>query len=739
MSFNKFLNCIIFCEIIICISEILLLKVEDPMKELVNAIHECGQQIQPPEGYNRKDLSENGSNQNNMISEKLLALFEKELVLILYQIYNNYVTNLWTDESDIRAGSKTQTIVDNGVINSNLEKTKRICSLILLCLDFMHTCSTRNSFVIAISYWHRSVCHTLLGLVAQISNTSKNNNSYSFSYVYVKNLCDQIKSIYTTYTNYPDVYIRDFDDEGFLQNVNRLITNINKMELIRKSKLPANTYILQSIIQHEYEYQNILFGKSNLNSLRSHKKEIDNRFNVINNNYKNSEDLQKCFPLDDIEYFQHEDYSTIMTVSTLLLYTLKNMGKFFRLNMSEFIEKSMLNDDKRSIHRGGIDVWMSNMFDAFCKRFPLLYLYISESLVEDTRLFSYYLAFCDDIVYFVTSRCPYVDNSTVNTLHFDVNCIIETMKDKLMWNFRATNTIPDDSLIDNQCACVYQGYIDDIYDVLFEHYDGEPVNVWNTFEWLSAKNFLTTDHRNFDMRNLKETKLKVNNVIMTLAEAYYLILPLNLNLNGMLIFHNIFVSHADRQLYLYICRHAMTIILYLDENYYAGTSALSYIQKSLKWYDMVHERFYKYVNMPVKHGPSLYTQNVITAIKELKSDSSDTIKLYIPDNIYKETFDWADEQFDRNDLSSLNELVWNNCQNAMKFLINFISIAQQSLSSYRIIDYHNNLNIYYSDKMIDRNLAYNMYPEYCKSTRNMFVSKSLLRSGKNILFKTFHT
>lgn len=81
---------------------------------------------------------------------------------------------------------------------------------------------------------------------------------------------------------------------------------------------------------------------------------------------------------------------------------------------------------------------MSNTFDRICKYIPLTLLYLEENRVSDPVLYSYYFTFCDDITNFVYNICPGVHIS--GNVEHNTNCIIESIKNKLLWNAYTTNT-----------------------------------------------------------------------------------------------------------------------------------------------------------------------------------------------------------------------------------------------------------------------------------------------------------
>lgn len=148
-------------------------------------------------------------------------------------------------------------------------------------------------------------------------------------------------------------------------------------------------------------------------------------------------------------------------------------------------------------------------------------------------------------------------------------------------------------LINDMCVISYRKYINDDYKIVIEYYGELYVNIWTTFDWLSGKHFLTNQHNNNnEINKLKETKIKVKIVTMTLSKAYYLILPLNSNLNTLFNFHNIILFYLEEEFNNYVNMQAMIIMMYLK---YMQTpienTIIHRLGKSLKWYKKVKKPF----------------------------------------------------------------------------------------------------------------------------------------------------
>lgn len=71
---------------------------------------------------------------------------------------------------------------------------------------------------------------------------------------------------------------------------------------------------------------------------------------------------------------------------------------------------------------------MLNMFDEVCKRVSLLLFYKMKNFILDTKTFSYYFTFCNEIINYIVSLCPGVRSTINDTAQHNVNRIIESMK-----------------------------------------------------------------------------------------------------------------------------------------------------------------------------------------------------------------------------------------------------------------------------------------------------------------------
>lgn len=719
MSFCKILDCLIICVIIkgILVTASSEFEDEDIKRLLVDTIKKCGQQIRPIQG--NIDMISLDKYQNNMISDATFDLFEKELALTIKQVYSNLLNRLPNVDAIIPTETEEPTeILYDILILSTTDSS--ICTLLPQCMDFIYVYSPKNSFVFAIEKWHRLICHTLTNLVKQSCTPNETYFNLYFCNIHViRTLHEQIKSIDTINTNHPETYDTDFDLLNFVHTVISCIVNIDKTKLIMNSKVPYNEYVFQPVIKYDYDYHDIQIDNAISIYTNTNKTTIEERLNFINNQFNYSTELQICVAPKELLIFQRMENSTNEMVSKILLHSLIGIGNLMRLNLIDFIENAY--GKKKIILYYDFNQLMTSTFNKICERIPLIYLYLRENSINDANLLSYYLSFCDDIIDFVISRCPNTYKTISGPTYHTVNCIIETMKDKIMFNFRSTNTLLEDNEPPNAIKCfdIYAQYITEIYDILFNY--NTPVHVWPTFVWLSGKYFLTIGYANIAINHLKQSEILVNNVLMTLSETYYLILPLRSNVNTLLIFHNLIFLHLDRLFGIYVCRHAMTIIRYLDEGYYTSKYKLQPLTKSLNWYIKVQKLFYEYLSVPVKRNPPSYIQNLVLKITNIKHNDSRKIEELIPKEMHKEIKNWAYNTLVENRLEGLNDMALINCYDAMDFFLYFTLIVKQSLSLY------NPIEIFYTNNNINTNFSiqFNQYRGYCnRDVENMFSRKS---------------
>lgn len=723
MSFNKLINCFITCVIVIGISETVSGKNEEKLNQLLDTIYGCAKHIDAHEDNNPVLSLDDGGDQNRRSLQNVFALFEIELILILKRIYNDNITEITTNLTDDQ-------VDNNGYVKITFSETrlsKEMCFYIPQCLDFIYTNSPSSSLLYTLGKLHRMICQSFYDVITKLCSIL-NRSIYTYYCTDTRSykMHRIITYFDTIFNNYKVVYKQDFNVKEFIQSVQGIINTIDKTEMIKNnhelSKQLTIKYIFQPVTQHDYSYQDVQINNINLDFLLEFQDEVNNHLNVINNIYKNSMGLQSCVSKNEMFNFQYKENSTIQTVSRLLLYTLKRLRIFFLTNLTQFITQLPFDDINGVIDINELRVWISSMFDGICKRVPLLFIYIRLSSFEDTILYSYYSVFCDDNLNFVLNRCPSIGISTSSTSLLNVFCVIKSIKFKLLRNFYLTNTIDEisDITIDDHCSEVFIGYISKIYNVLDKYNQKETIHVWTTFEWLSGKTFLTEQYPNNDINNLKLMEIKVNKDVMLLSEAYHLVLQLNLNLNAMLNFYNLFLLHVDRQLAVYVCRQVLIISSYINE-YFVRSSVLQNISKSLNWYHQVRQIFVEYFSVPFNnHGPSESMKSLINDIENLHLDTKSYRQL-IPEDIFNDSLTWVKRQLSEKTITGLNNLVLKNCEIAFNFLMDLQSISQQSLSSSQI-DYQN--------KCVDN------HQQYCiESVQNMFTVKSKTRFVKNCLVK----
>lgn len=713
MLFFKFFVCLQIC-VIINGSRIPFFSKKEKdsfQKQLVDAIYKYDEKTQILK-------SKTPLNGNELISEEVFNYLGNQIYFILKEMYYYYISKYIVkmpcySEEDNKSENKHKIIMLS-------EFEMSICVYIPRCVDFIFICAPqKRSIIYKIGKILKLLCNSFPTLIAQICTVDKDNNRiYLCTNESVNILRNKIQSVQKLDTGFPEKNYQGINEIDFLREVFTCINNIDKTNMMINSKPPTNINIFRTV-KHDYHDRKI-----DLYKLHDRVNKIDKlieQFKNVNINLIASETLNKC---SSIKLFNdtQSNQTIILTVRKFLSHILKNLKNYFNLNMIQFFKNLNITDESLIDH-DLIEVWMSNMFDGICKYIPLSLLYLTENGILDTELFSMYLTFCDDIMGFIFSHCPNINQSSNSSkVQHSVNCIIESIKDKLLWNFYISNIISQDNKsINNNCAVLYFNYIKRVYNSLVEYYDGLSVDVWTTFDFLSGKNFLTKESYNIKINKIKEIEITISDVKLTLSEVYYLILPLNSNMNTLLIFHNIILFYLDDQFNFYVYRHVIAIILYFDYTNVSET-VLSVLKRSLNWYKSINQLFYKYLSLPVKHETRDHIITLISEIENISKDTLDKIRMFIPKNIYNKIFLWSKSIliFSKNRyVIELNNLVMGNCLEAMEFLNAVMLIVHESLSSHRIIGAHDNL------KDINNNInndTRNVYDTYCiNSVSNIFV------------------
>lgn len=729
--FFGFLKIYLIINGIVQVSGIFEKEKVDFMKQLVETIHEYSKKIQPTSSNICKNSRNPSDYQGGLISQDDFDCFEKELFLILKQMYDKYVSKLSPEVSDIQA--QTNKSADKIEITLFSEPESTICSLLTQCANFIYMCASKSSLIFAIGKCHRLLCQTFPALVAHNCTQDENNyTTYSCDFQNI-NILRKKLLVNILKIGYPEEYVnQDFNSKDFIQKVHTCIMKIDKIKMLRIRKPPNNDCIFNNL---QCDCQNISIDLSVLRKRFKTQTILEEDLSNINNTFLTSETIAKCEPSNKLSNMLHTTMPINWIVRGLIKYAFKNLEDYFLFNMFQYIVNLKLNDDT-FIDYFSIKRLVTNMFDKICNYIPLfLYYTIDGHMNVDEVLFDYYFTFCGDIVNFVCSQCPGVKSGTNGTVWHSINCIVESIKDKLLWNsYRTDNFLNVNDSINDECVDLYLQYIRDCYNFLVKYSDGLPFDVSTTFDWLSGKYFLSKDHyNNAEMDKLKETEIVVNNITVTLSEAYYLILPLNSNWNTVLTFHNIISFYLERQFNIYLYRHAMTIILFLNHNRYVKKITINRLRISVNWYGAVQKPFYQYLSKLIKHEPGINIKTLIRKIQLINAGESDRIKNLIPDDTYHEVNSWAVNLLSKkHDAYSLNQLIMANCLEAIDFVNSFMSIVDESLSSNRIIDTHNNTN-----KNININIE-DVTQIYCKNNlAKIFVKASILHRMP-ILTKIIH-
>lgn len=136
---------------------------------------------------------------------------------------------------------------------------------------------------------------------------------------------------------------------------------------------------------------------------------------------------------------------------------------------------------------------------------------------------------------------------------------------------------------------------------------------------------------------------------------------------------------------------------------------------------MVKEPFYEFLNIPlIQRERRGHSGEIIERIGKLYSNNTIRIKYFIPRNEDEQLTFWTDALLrgksgtDYNNL--LNELISNNCIEAMKFIDTFMSMVHESLP-------FNPTNNNADDNIIHESYYKTPYKVYCKFfCSNIFVT-----------------
>lgn len=731
MLFYKLFNCLNIC-VTICViinGEQLSSNIEEKENgyemQLIYLVYEYSKNLQPLIGQCEKS-SQHKDFVNGLISEQVMECFGSEILLIIKLMYINYLSKFPMENSDSSLKAYKSENKYKITVLSTFEM--EICSYIIQFADFIYICAnTKLSLTFEIGKYHLLLCNTFPELVAQICIRDKDNTNYLCPIDNFNVLQNKIGSLKNSNDDFIEQNYKDLikGTYVFIINVRKCLINIDKTRMMMNNRLPTNDNVFRTI---NNEYRDIEFDLINLHNRQNKQHKLVNRFTELNNNYINSITLIKCNLPSELLTIKQDEYAKPITVTKLLLHALKSLGNFFQLNMLQFVRELIITDEL-FINYDLINVWMSNTFNRICKYIPLILLYLSENKNIDTVLFGMYFTFCDDIMGFVCRHCLGVQISMNGKVRHNINCIVEAIKDKLLWNLYTINPKPEvNKLINGICSDSHFKYISDVYEILIEYYDMISLDLWSTFDWMSGKHFLTRKYYSNDkIAKLKDTVIPVNEVDMTLLEAYYLILPLNSNLSTLLAFQNIIVHYLNQEYNYYVYRHALVLLAYLKYINYITEDIIINIKNSWNWYLETSKLFYKYLSLPIWKKPENNIIIIISVLNEnLNNANVKKLMEIIPGEYLNDIMSWLDSVIKgpkKQTVKGLNKLVMENCIDAIEYFNAFISIAQESLSSNEIINNHNNSNVN-NNNNINGNTE-NVYLKYCTaSLSNIFVEKT---------------
>lgn len=630
---------------------------------------------------------------HDTFTDKVLETLEYNLELIFHQLSNLKLSRLF----EFKTVRNEENIEFFHKINlfkyTTYEKT--ICSYILKCLDFVNICKPHFPNF-SLYHTHSILCnyHTQSNILINkyncfLDNDDSTNNTY---------LCkaDNNASLRTLFelNKIQNVYMNDdYMEIGqkFILDLYELITHeIDEIPPIREYNRPINNIIYYNV-QDDNVYQPKIVLSDLLRNYsdetnHKNKKLLNFKLNKYNKNYVNNM-FDHCN--GSLEISNNLDELTMPNkIYTLLLITFKRLEKYFKSHLVDIYLKYSKTNQTYYVYYDQLYNLVLRKFEKLCEYIPLslYYLYYINNDVNETILFSLYLTFCGNNMDFInvhsTTDIQY-DND--NNIMYNLLSSIKLLHDKLLVNvFSITNnSLPDlDSHTSLICINFNFIYIYDVYKTLQYYYKDQYVPLWTTFHRLSGKYFLT-EHVP-ELEELRDKSIRIEKTSKTLMEVYYYVLPWNLNLNTILIFHSIFLDHLDHMMNTFIYKQATIIILYFES--LAGNIDMNIIRNSFKWFTDNYKikLFYNYINLLAVHETSENVNKIIYEIQNLNYNNYgyniDTLEEYIPN--YQQLENWVMMKLKEIEVyyvlvHQYNMLIEMNTTDAMKFLDTFIITSEK--------------------------------------------------------------
>lgn len=659
----------------------------DYTKQFVKVIQEYSQHIRPVDKDCIQNSSDGGGYQNGLISTEVFNCFEKELLLILKQIKIEYVGQLQKLKNSIDGNRiETESLFN---LKIQLGGILKICSLFPRCTNFIYICAPKSSLKFEIGRCHRFLCQTLPYLIDEFCLTSDAKSATYFCNI------DCVNKLLNTFnlfkdslsTGYPATHTLEIKGIDFIEKIHSFIIKIDKRKIIENSVSQSIDHIFYTL--HKDDYRNRMPDILYLENKKDKQTSLNDKCFKMIIDLIDAERSMNCNSLEDADYIKKSlKYQINLSLGITIRYAVQYLGDFFQINMVKFMNDFEIRD-KHSINRDLIRDWISVMFGEICKYIPLILFYIKEYMhIEfifmDT--YTYYLTFCGDNVNYVCDQCPGELSNESGDEEHDVLCIVDSMNDKMLWNFHNINRLSIPTKINTMCADLYKKHLSDTYNILVEFYNTAFVDqrwifyLWTTYEWLSGEHFLTNgDISNSNIDKLKISEIRVGNDFMSLLDAYNIILPLNSNWSTMLDFNDTMFSILEKQFYVYVYRHVRLINLYLERNLYAGKTTVPKLRESLNWYEFAQKPFFEFLSLPTKRHPSDEITEVVKQIKTMNDESPHSI--IFSSSMYIDTISWSFESLKSNTIQNLNILVVANCEEAMSLFNTFLTIIDISLPS----------------------------------------------------------
>lgn len=576
---------------------------------------------------------------------------------------------------------------------------KTVCSLVPRCIAFIHVFGTDELWpkIIQLYEVHRQLCLELSHQLFNRCIATPNENT-----VIIMCKIDFINKLISGFPpSRQNIEISESilsEDENLIFDIFEAINNIDKKNLVPGRHI--KTFHITSINVSGQSEVTVEDYPTVVNE--DCRKNIDCEIQQLNEGF--------AVKTDEIDLLVSD------VAATLIYDKISICEESFRFiinhelcNRESKIEHSNTSNMSKPIDNIKLAEMLNSDTEDYCSFAPLVLAHLKENCSKDVRskidvIFGVYFTICGDWKSFLDANCPMIPDDRPIAKKLWWLCTVNMIKDRLYVNhymFFKNNDNYDNPMYNLDIVHNLINYLLSFNKVIDEaDHDREPVLPWTAVDRLIGKHVLGRRYNNVDdsVNKLQNKAIDVSienySTIISLSEAYRLLLPWCSDFSTVLTFHNNMVDHAHSIFNEHFYVHAQIISLYLFITNIVSIKDIEWknLKKSIEWYTTGVVKFHKYLNRPDPNKTSI--DNVIKVINALSNDEWKVKDLKVIlgtrniDMVYEylnKTFHILDENC--SSIKLINVAI-DNCEEVEKFINSFlmdmhalIDIEGQSLTN----------------------------------------------------------